>query len=154
MFVADVGYGQLNLTGSFGLERWPDIIYLSSTLLIALAGYFQAHPATSAEGHGKALSRWLLALPYVALAAGYSVLVGLAMGQITGELIEVRVAAQTLRELMLYAQDVLSRKPGAEIVYDVKEAADLGVIRVGAPGFHQDRPRLAGVRRGGPRGAR
>jgi len=54
MFVADVGYGQLNLTGSFGLERWPDMIYLSSTLLMALAGYFQAHPSATAEGRGTA----------------------------------------------------------------------------------------------------
>ena len=109
MFVADVGYGQLNLTGSFGLERWPDIIYLSSTLLIALAGYFQAHPATSAEGHGKALSRWLLALPYVALAAGYSVLVGLAMGQITGELIEVLYGAVVLTAVVLVRQELVLR---------------------------------------------
>jgi hypothetical protein len=67
MFVADVGYGQLNLTGSFGLERWPDVIYLSSTLLMALAGYFQAHPGarrTAAAKHSAAgswpchISRW------------------------------------------------------------------------------------------------
>jgi diguanylate cyclase (GGDEF)-like protein/PAS domain S-box-containing protein len=109
MFVADVGYGQLNLTGSFGVERWPDIIYLSSTLLIALAGYFQAHPGATADGRGKALSRWLLALPYVALAAGYSVLVALAMGQITGELIEVLYGAVVLTAVVLVRQELVLR---------------------------------------------
>jgi diguanylate cyclase (GGDEF)-like protein/PAS domain S-box-containing protein len=109
MFVADVGYGQLNLTGSFGLERWPDVIYLSSTMLVALAGYFQAHPAASAEGRGNTMSRWLLALPYVALAAGYSVLVGLAMGRVTGELIEVLYGAVVLTAVVLIRQELVLR---------------------------------------------
>jgi len=45
MFVADVGYGGLTLAGAFNAQRWPDVGYLSSSLLIALAGYLQAHPA-------------------------------------------------------------------------------------------------------------
>ena len=110
MFVADVGYGQLNLTGSFGLERWPDVIYLSSTLLMAMAGYFQAHPGATADGRGKALSRWLLALPYVALGAGYSVLVALAMGQVTGELIEVLYGAVVLTAVVLIRQELVLRE--------------------------------------------
>ena len=110
MFVADVGYGQLNLTGTFGLERWPDVIYLSSTLLIALAGYFQAHPGTLAEGRGKAMSRWLLALPYVALAAGYSVLIALATGQVTGELVEVLYGAVALTVIVLIRQELVLRE--------------------------------------------
>jgi len=109
MFVADVGYGQLNLTGSFGLERWPDVIYLSSTLLMALAGYFQAHPGATSEGRGKALSRWLLALPYVALVAGYSVLVTLALGRVTGELIEVLFGALLLTAVVLIRQELVLR---------------------------------------------
>jgi hypothetical protein len=80
MFVGDVGYGQLNLTGSFALERWPDVVYLSSTLLIALAGYLQAHPGAATAGQAKTMSRWLLLLPYAGLAAGYAVLIALAQG--------------------------------------------------------------------------
>ena len=110
MFVADVGYGQLNLAGSFGTERWPDIIYLSSTLLMALAGYCQAHPSATAEGSGTALSRWLLALPYVALAAGYSVLITLALGQVTGELIEVLYGAVVLTAVVLIRQELVLRE--------------------------------------------
>ena len=112
MFVADVGYGQLNLTGSFGLERWPDVVYLSSTLLMALAGYFQAHPGATSEGRGKALSRWLLALPYVALVAGYSVLVTLALGRVTGELIEVLFGALLLTAIVLIRQELVLRDNG------------------------------------------
>jgi len=110
MFVADVGYGQLNLTGSFGLERWPDIIYLSSTLLIALAGYFQAHPTAAADGTGTTLSRGLLALPYVALAAGYWVLITLAVGKVTGELIEVLYGAVVLTAVVLVRQELVLRE--------------------------------------------
>jgi diguanylate cyclase (GGDEF)-like protein/PAS domain S-box-containing protein len=110
MFVADVGYGQLNLIGSFGLERWPDIIYLSSTLLIALAGYFQAHPTAAADGTGTTLSRWLLALPYVALAAGYWVLITLAVGKVTGELIEVLYGAVVLTAVVLVRQELVLRE--------------------------------------------
>jgi diguanylate cyclase (GGDEF)-like protein/PAS domain S-box-containing protein len=109
MFVADVGYGQLNLTGSFGLERWPDVLYLSSTLLMALAGYFQSHPGETAEGRGRALSRWLLALPYLALAAGYSVLIALAVGKVTGELIEVLYGAVVLTAVVLVRQELVLR---------------------------------------------
>jgi diguanylate cyclase (GGDEF)-like protein/PAS domain S-box-containing protein len=109
MFVADVGYGQLNLTGAFGLERWPDVIYISSTLLVALAGYFQAHPGAVSDGRGKALSRWLLALPYVALAAGYSVLLTLAMGKVTGELVEVLFGAVLLTAVVLIRQELVLR---------------------------------------------
>ena len=110
MFVADVGYGQLQLVGSFGLERWPDVIYLSSTLLIALAGFFQAHPAATSDGRGKALSRWLLALPYLALAAGYSVLVTLALGKVTGELIEVLFGSLVLTAMVLIRQELVLRE--------------------------------------------
>ncbi len=110
MFVADVGYGQLNLAGSYEFERWPDVIYLSSTLLIALAGYFQAHPGTAAAGSGNALSRWFLALPYVALAAGYSVLVTLALGRFTGELLEVLYGTVVLTAVVLVRQELVLRE--------------------------------------------
>ncbi len=110
MFVADVGYGQMNLMGSYGFERWPDIMYLSSTLLIALAGYFQAHPGTAADSRSRAMSNWLLALPYVALAAGYSVLITLALGKVTGELIEVLYGAVALTAVVLLRQELVLRE--------------------------------------------
>jgi diguanylate cyclase (GGDEF)-like protein/PAS domain S-box-containing protein len=109
MFVGDVGYGQLNLTGSFDLQRWPDVVYLSSSLLIALAGYLQAHPGAATEGQTKALSRWLLVLPYAGLAAGYSVLIALALGAVTGELIEVLYGAVALTAMVLIRQELVLR---------------------------------------------
>lgn len=36
MFVGDVGYGQLNLLGSSDTQRWPDAVYMTSTLLIEI----------------------------------------------------------------------------------------------------------------------
>jgi diguanylate cyclase (GGDEF)-like protein/PAS domain S-box-containing protein len=110
MFVADVGYGQLNLTGSFGLVRWPDTMYLSSTLLIALAGYFEAHPSAASEGRGRAMSRWLLGLPYVTLAAGYWVLIALALGRVTGELTEVLFGVAVLTAMVLIRQELVLRE--------------------------------------------
>jgi diguanylate cyclase (GGDEF)-like protein/PAS domain S-box-containing protein len=110
MFVADVGYGQLNLAGAYDLERWPDVVYLSSTLLIALAGYFQAHPGATGEARGTGLSRWLFGLPYVALAAGYSVLIVLAQGAVTGELAEVLYGAVALTAIVLVRQELVLRE--------------------------------------------
>ncbi len=110
MFVGDVGYGELNLTGSFALVRWPDVIYLSSTLLIALAGYFQAHPTATAERRGKAMSRWLLGLPYVTLAAGYWVLIALAVGRVSGELTEVLFGVAVLTAVVLIRQELVLRE--------------------------------------------
>ena len=124
MFVADVGYGQLNLTGAFGLERWPDIIYLSSTVLVALAGYFQAHPAASTDGRANTMSRWLLALPYVALAAGYSVLVGLAMDRVTGELIEVLYGAVVLTAVVLVRQELVLRDNGRLVAQQARRESE------------------------------
>jgi diguanylate cyclase (GGDEF)-like protein/PAS domain S-box-containing protein len=110
MFVADVGYGQLDLAGAYDLERWPDVVYLSSTVLIALAGYFQAHPRATTDGRGMDPSRWLLALPYVALAAGYSVLIALAQGTASGELVEVTYGAVALTVIVLIRQELALRE--------------------------------------------
>ena len=93
MFVGAVGYGQLNLIGSSDVERWPDAVFMTSTLLFALAGFFQGSPRPSTERAGRMMSRWLLLLPYVGLAAGYSVLVALAQGSVNGELAEVLYGA-------------------------------------------------------------
>jgi diguanylate cyclase (GGDEF)-like protein/PAS domain S-box-containing protein len=110
MFVGDVGYGQLSLEGSFDVQRWPDVLYLSSTLLIAFAGYLQAHPGASTEGQEKALSRWLLVLPYAGLAAGYSVLIALAQGSVTGEFAEVLYGAVALTAIVLLRQELVLRE--------------------------------------------
>ncbi len=124
MFVGDVGYGQLNLIGSFDLVRWPDVVYLSSTLLIALAGYFQAHPGATSDGRGKTMSRWLLGLPYVALAAGYSVLVGLALNRATGELIEVLYGAVVLTAIVLIRQELVLRENGSLLTEQARRESE------------------------------
>jgi diguanylate cyclase (GGDEF)-like protein/PAS domain S-box-containing protein len=111
MFVADVGYGELTLAGSFGVDRWPDVGYLSSSLLIALAGYLQMHAArTRATPQSAGLSRWLLALPYVGLAAGYGTVIALTLGAVSGELREVLFGALVLTVLVFLRQEIVLRE--------------------------------------------
>ena len=110
MFVADVGYGQLNLTGSFGLERWPDV---DLSQLDAPDGPRRLLPGASRrDGRRPRQGHEPLApgLPYVALAAGYSVLIALAMGSVTGELIEVLYGAVVLTAMVLIRQELVLRE--------------------------------------------
>jgi diguanylate cyclase (GGDEF)-like protein/PAS domain S-box-containing protein len=113
MFVADVGYGGLTLAGTFNVERWPDVGYLSSSLLIAVAGYLQAHPArprVALESAG--LGRWLPALPYAGLAAGYGTVIALvlAQGGLSGDLLELLFGALVLTVLVFLRQEFVLRE--------------------------------------------
>ena len=109
LFVGAVGYGQLNLTGSSDVVRWPDAVFMTATLLIALAGFFQGSSRASSEPAGTMMSRWLLLLPYVGRAAGYSVLIALAQGSVDGELAEVLYGAIALTALVLLRQALVLR---------------------------------------------
>ena len=113
MFVADVGYGGLTLAGAYDIQRWPDVGYLSSSLLIALAGYLQAHPTCTPARPGAAgLDRWLLILPYAALAAGYGTVTALVLTQqgILGGLREVLLGALVLTVLVFLRQELVLRE--------------------------------------------
>ena len=111
MFVADIGYGGLTLAGTFDVQRWPDVGYLSSSLLIALAGYMQAHPARRrATLESVRLSRWLQALPYAGLAAGYGTVVVLARGSVSSQLRDVFLGALVLTALVSLRQEVVLRE--------------------------------------------
>lgn len=113
MFVADVGYGGLTLAGTFDVQRWPDVGYLSSSLLIALAGYLQAHPArTRATPESAGLGRWLPALPYAGLAAGYGSVIALvlAQGGVSGDLRELLFGALVLTLLVFLRQEIVLRE--------------------------------------------
>ena len=111
MFVADVGYGALTLAGAYDVQRWPDVGYLSSSLLIALAGYLQAHPArTRATPESAELSRWLQVLPYAGLAAGYGTVTVLLQGGVSGDLREVLFGALVLTVLVLLRQEIVLRE--------------------------------------------
>ena len=113
MFVADVGYGGLTLAGAFNVQRWPDVGYLSSSLLIALAGYLQAHPAhTRATPESAGLGGWLPALPYAGLAAGYGTVMALvlARGGVSGDLGEELFGALVLSLLVFLRQELVLRE--------------------------------------------
>jgi diguanylate cyclase (GGDEF)-like protein/PAS domain S-box-containing protein len=111
MFVADVGYGGLTLAGAYDAQRWPDVGYLTSSFLIALAGYLQLHAArTRAIPESPPLSRWLLALPYAGLAAGYGTVIALLQSGASGDLREVLVGALVLTLLVLLRQELVLRE--------------------------------------------
>ena len=111
MFVADIGYGGLTLAGAFNAQRWPDVGYLSSSLLIALAGYLQAHPArTQATAESAGLGGWLHALPYAGLAAGYGIVIVFARGSVSNELRGVFLGALVLTALVLLRQEIVLRE--------------------------------------------
>jgi diguanylate cyclase (GGDEF)-like protein/PAS domain S-box-containing protein len=113
MFVADVGYGGLTLAGAFDAHRWPDVGYLSSSLLIALAGYLQAHPArTQAIPESAGQGRLILAMPYVGLAAGYGTVGVLLLGGVPGDLGGVLLGALVLTLLVLVRQELVLRENG------------------------------------------
>jgi diguanylate cyclase (GGDEF)-like protein/PAS domain S-box-containing protein len=110
MFVADIGYGGLTLAGTFNVQRWPDVGYMSSSLLIALAGYLQLHPARTRATPGAAgLERWFLVLPYAGLAAGYGTVIAvlLAQGGVSGDLL---FGALVLSLLVFLRQEIVLRE--------------------------------------------
>ena len=111
MFVADLGYGGLALAGTYDAQRWPDVGYLSSSLLIAMAGYLQVHAArTRARPEAAGLSPWLQAMPYAGLAAGYGTVVVLLPGGVSGDLGGVLFEALVLTLLVLVRQEVVLRE--------------------------------------------
>jgi diguanylate cyclase (GGDEF)-like protein/PAS domain S-box-containing protein len=111
MFIADVGYGELSLAGAFDVQRWPDIGYLSSSLLIGLAGYLQGQAGRPRSASLSAEPpRWLLAGPYVGLAAGYGVVIAVAQGPVSGELRPVLFGALLLTVLVIVRQELVLRE--------------------------------------------
>jgi diguanylate cyclase (GGDEF)-like protein/PAS domain S-box-containing protein len=110
MFLGDVGYGQLSVNGSLEGQRLPDVLYLTSSLLIALAGFLQANPAEGSERESVGLNRWLLVLPYAGLAGGYGILIMLAVDTVGGELAQVLYGSIALTLLVLVRQELVLRE--------------------------------------------
>ena len=112
MFVADIAYGELALVG-IAEAKWVDLVYSASSLAIACAGYVQANavelPSTEdADG----VSRWLVALPYAGLAAGFGVLLTAANGNVSGPEGSLLFGAVVLTILVLVRQEITNREIG------------------------------------------
>lgn len=130
MFVADVAYGELVLAGASG-EQWVDLVYLGSSLSIALAGYLQIRAAGSPSGDAAgAASRWLVALPYAGLAAGFGVLLGAANGSVNGNVGELLVGAIGLTVLVLIRQEFTNRENGRLIADGVRRDTEARYMRL------------------------
>ena len=109
MFVADIAYGELELAGASG-ESWVDVTYMASSLAIALAGFSQAKIRPLAEDEATPrVGRALLLLPYVALAAGFAVLIAAAQSSGGGRVMELVQGAAGLTVLVLIRQEVINR---------------------------------------------
>jgi diguanylate cyclase (GGDEF)-like protein/PAS domain S-box-containing protein len=110
MFVADVAYGELALTDT-PQEHWIDLVYLTSSLAVAAAGYLQIRSAGSAaEDEARGLTRWQMALPYAGLAGGFGVLLAAADGNVSGSFGELFKGAVGLTVLVLVRQELTSRE--------------------------------------------
>ncbi len=110
MFVADIAYGELTLLGSDQAD-WVDLVYLASSLTIAAAGYLQANAVELPSGEeGEEVSRWLVALPYAGLAAGFGVMLTAANGTVTGSEATLLVGAVVLTILVLVRQEITNRE--------------------------------------------
>ena len=112
MFVADIAYGELTLMG-IAEAQWVDLVYLASSLAIASAGYLQANAvALPSNEEADAVSRWLVALPYAGLAAGFGVMLTAANGTVSGSEATLLVGAVVLTILVLVRQEITNRENG------------------------------------------
>ena len=124
MFVADVAYGELTLA-QLSEQTWVDLVYLASSLALAAAGYFQAHPrAASAADDSRALNRWLLIIPYAGLLAGYGVLLASAPGNVDGQLGELLIGAVVLTVLVLVRQELVLRQNATLLADSARRASE------------------------------
>ena len=107
MLGADLGYGQYELAGADGLN-WMDAAYLGSMVATATAGYLQAHAVTEpgAEESGRT-EGLLLRSPYVALAAGFGVLLLALGGGDLEEIAQLVLGALGMTFLVLARQEVV-----------------------------------------------
>ena len=96
---------------------------------------------------GRSLSRWLLGLPYVALAAGYSVLIALALGRSTGELIEVLYGAVVLTAMVLVRQELVLRENSRLLTEQARRESEEQVQGAGREQLRCRRARRSSRRR-------
>jgi len=116
MFIADVGYGELTLL-NVPEAHWVDVIYLASSLAVALAGYLQAHALELPSEAATRPSRWQVALPYVGLAAGFGVLLAATEGSAGPSVGALVLGAVALTVLVLIRLEITNRE-NAELLVD------------------------------------
>ncbi len=116
MFAADVAYGELLLAGA-PPAHWVDVVYLGSSLAIALAGYLQANALELPGEEVAGASRWLVALPYLGLAAGFGVLLAAADGPVNTPTGNLLLGAVILTILVLVRLEITNRE-NAELLAD------------------------------------
>jgi diguanylate cyclase (GGDEF)-like protein len=118
--IADTYYGYVNLHGGFVGGTWPDLFFLTAQYLFAVAGqakWLGAARAGVGEEDGRprhSVSR----LPYLAVAVGYAVLVGIARHQALYPLGGLLIGAVVLTGLVAVRQMTALRDNESMIVTD------------------------------------
>ncbi len=124
MFVADVGFGELAVVGATA-PTWTDLVYLGFSMLIAVAGYFQAHPGQrTTREDSDTLSRWLILLPYAGLAAGFVILVSAAVGNVPAAVGDLLGGAVGLTILVLLRQELVLRENSQLLAERARRASE------------------------------
>ena len=124
MFVADVAFGELSLAGATA-PHWTDLVYLGFSVLIAIAGYLQAHPGRKdARVDADTLSRWLILLPYAGLAAGFTILVTAAAGNVPAAVGDLLGGAVGLTVLVLLRQELVLRENSQLLAERARRASE------------------------------
>jgi diguanylate cyclase (GGDEF)-like protein len=118
--IADTYYGYVNLHGGFVGGTWPDLFFLTAQFLFAVAGQAQWLGATQAgvgEEDGR-LRHSVSRLPYLGVAVGYAVLVGIAHNEAVYPLGGLLVGAVVLTGLVAVRQMAALRDNETMIVTD------------------------------------
>jgi len=130
MFIADVAYGELTLV-DIPETHGIDLIYFASSLAIALAGYLQARAINLPTEEEAGISRWLVALPYAGLSAGFGVLLVAANGNVGAPVGDLLLGAVALTVLVLVRQEITNRE-NAELLADrIRQDVDIRYQRLG-----------------------
>jgi len=118
--IADTYYGYVNLHGGFVGGTWPDLFFLTAQYLFAVAGQAQwlgAAKAGVGEEDGR-LGHSVSRLPYLAVAVGYAVLVGIAHNEAVFPLGGLLIGAVVLTGLVSVRQMAALRDNERMIVTD------------------------------------
>ena len=112
VLVADIGYAQLGLEGGEAWLGWTDVLYMASTVAIAMAGFLQARsrPVSVDESEREDIPAPLIYLPYLALVAGYGTLLISAHDTGATGPVELMLGAIVLTVIVLARQELVLRE--------------------------------------------
>jgi signal transduction histidine kinase len=113
--VANVAYGHMTLQGPYPTGSWPDLNWIVAAFLVIVSAqwqYWRAGRAVGRPGEERATFRPLTLLPYLAIAAGYGLLLAVASELLAGPLGNLILGALGLTGLVVARQVTVLRENG------------------------------------------